>query len=790
MTFYCVNTTLLLPLAIVDVTLCHCTICRNGHTEVVKYLLREGRCSPNAANKYGRTPLAVTPSGHPAVIRELLRHGAHATNIYKHYGKQLPKGCPRKPTESAVKVFIVGKQGMGKSTLTTALKEEGGIMTYVMKRVRQVSGIEINTAGVIPHDIYSRTFGRTTIYDFAGHEEFYSGHDVMLRSSIAGSPAVFLLVSNLRLSDEEFRQSIMSWLAFLENQDVPKDPKPHIIIVGSHVDEVTPADVENKEAIVSSLLFSSFHFSGFVPIDCRYAESPFMTKLRKQLLESCSTLRYKTEISVNCHCLYLYLLDQFQNLPAIRVREALNNIQEESGKSHSSESGILSCIPDDPTHLCRLLQDLHERGNILLLRDTENFKNSWIILDGEAILSHVTGTVFAQNPSDFKKCMNVATSTGVVPFSKIQSNFPNLDSGMIVEFLCHFEFCHEVLDTEGQQLLQVATALITSDASINQEDVEICSSSPVIGERFFFFPHLLKIDVPGKVWEPSDEFSYYSGWILECSDPDKFLTHRFLHVLLLRLAFAFALAPDADSSSTDHLAIQRKCSIWKNGIHWGDRSGTEALVEVVNVRKTVNVILRCSKGKEIECVRLRSSLIHKIVNLKNELCSGVPTSELFVHPSDAACYPLKSVVHLKLVSYAELATAITEAKGNVVSRSGQTMDLNMFLYFEPYAHLGEQILQQLFDEENSVESKKTVSDEFLHYLAESVHQKSTLKFIDLFKPSSALFLERMHQDCPGPTHVLVKLLKMWRGGSEGSYQCLHKKLDKYSVFAGRHPLVC
>ena len=186
----------------------------------------------------------------------------------------MPEGCPRKPTESAVKVFIVGKQGMGKSTLTTALKKEGGIMTYVMKRVRQVSGIQINTAGIVPHDIHSRTFGRAIIYDFAGHEEFYSGHDVMLRSSIAGSAAVFLLVADLSLSDEEFRQSILSWLAFLENQGVPEDPKPHIIIVGSHVDEVTSADVQSKDGVVSTIVssstFSSFHFAGFVPIDCRY----------------------------------------------------------------------------------------------------------------------------------------------------------------------------------------------------------------------------------------------------------------------------------------------------------------------------------------------------------------------------------------------------------------------------------------------------------------------------------------------------------------------------------------
>ena len=753
----------------------------------MKYLLRESQCFINAADYYGDTLLALTPSKCSVVVRELLRHGAHTSNIYEQYSEQLPEGCPRKPTESAVRVFIVGKQGMGKSTLTAALKEEGGIMSYVWNWMLPVSGIEKNTAGIIPHDIQSKTFGRATIYDFAGHEEFYSGHDVMLRSSVAGSPAVFLLVANLCLSDEEFRQSILSWLAFLENQGIPEDPKSHIIIVGSHLDKVTSTDIQNKEVIVNSLLFPSFHFAGFVPIDCRYADSPSMTKLRKQISEGCSTLQHKTEISVNCHCLYLYLLDQFQTVPAIKVKEALSKIQEESGKSQSSESGILSCIPDDPVHLYKLLQDLHERGNVLLLGDTENFENSWIIFDRKTILSHITGTVFASNPADFKKCMNIATSTGVVPFSKISAIFPNLDSSMIVEFLCHFEFCHEVVDTEGQQLLQTATAQISSNTITSPGDVGIPDSSPVTGERFFFFPHLLQIDVPGKVWEPSNEFTYHSGWILECSDPDKFLTHRFLHVLLLRLAFAFALAPDADSRRSDHLAIQRKCSIWKNGILWGDRSGTEALVEVPDARKRVNVMLRCSNGKALDCVRLRSSLIRKIVSAKNELCSGVPTNELFVHPSDAASYPLKSTVHLKLVSCAELATAITEGKGSIVSQSGRTMDLDMLLYFEPYAHLGEQTLRQLFDEGNKVEPKKAISDNFIHRLAESTLQTNT--FINLFKPSRSLILERLNQDCPGPTHVLVEVMKMWRHGSKHSYQSLHEKLDQFSVFAGRNPLV-
>ena len=143
--------------------------------------------------------------------------------------------------------------------------------------------------------------------------------------------------------------------------------------------------------------------------------------------ESCTILRHKTEITFTCHCLYVYLLTQFRDSLAVRVGEALSKVQE----STQAESGVFSFIPDDYGNLCKLLQNLHERGNILLLRDVEKFENSWLILDQDAILSEVTGTVFAPNPEEFKQYKNFATSTGVVPFSKIQAVFPHLNPELI-----------------------------------------------------------------------------------------------------------------------------------------------------------------------------------------------------------------------------------------------------------------------------------------------------------------------------------------------------------------------
>ena len=112
----------------------------------------------------------------------------------------------------------------------------------------------------------------------------------------------------------------------------------------------------------------------------------------------------------------------------------------------------------------------------------------------------MTGTVFA--PKDFKQYQNLASSTGVVPFSKISTHFPDLDADMIVHFLCHLEFCHNIADSEVLQLLH---SLGTS------EPVATFDST----ERFLFFPNLVSIEVPSGVWESSPDFRYQCGWVLQ-----------------------------------------------------------------------------------------------------------------------------------------------------------------------------------------------------------------------------------------------------------------------------------
>ena len=86
-----------------------------------------------------------------------------------------------------------------------------------------------------------------------------------------------------------------------------------------------------------------------------------------------------------------------------------------------------------------LCEELHTRGDILFLKNAKIPKESWIVLNKKPLLSHVTGTVIA--PTNFREHQHLASSTGVVPLSRLISCFPSYDPNMIVAFLLYFEFC-------------------------------------------------------------------------------------------------------------------------------------------------------------------------------------------------------------------------------------------------------------------------------------------------------------------------------------------------------------
>ena len=722
----------------------------------------------------------------PSTIRELLRHGVNPENVYAEYSSHLPEHAPKQPPQPAVKIFTVGDHGAGKSTLVKALEKEGSGLSRVAGRLKKVTGVDRNTAGIIPHKLESRYFGHVALYDFAGHKEFYASHAAMIRQSMAGSStAIFLLLADLRSSNEEFEGSILSWLSFIDNQ-CPLDPKPHIVIVGSHADEV---ELKGENAIAKSSILDSlehrdafrhFEFRGFIAIDCCYSQSSSISELRKKLAKSCETLRLKSKLSFNTHCFSIYLLDTFRDVEAVKLKDVLIKVSENTALADSDHGKLLSFIPTVAPRLWEMCEDLHDRGSILLLRNAEQREESWLVLDQSTLLKTVPGKVFA--PKGFKEHQDLASATGVVPFAKFRDHFPTLDPDMVAQFLCHLEFCQEVTDDEVLQLLQIPLSISCT-------------------ERVFFFPSLVSIDAPElqqdsaaqipahasptQIWKPNSNYVYNSGWILQCSLAEHHFTPRFLQVLLLRLAFCFALAPHVKENERDLQQIQREFYVWKSGICWVTRKGVAALVQMDESGKTVTVLLRCLECSKLQCIHLRSAIIHKALCAREEFCPKVYTSEYFIHP-DSVQYPLKHTSELNLSSISQVTRAIAAGDPCVIGKDSQPLDLETLLCFEPYTCLNKTIIQELFDEEKA---SCDIDDELKHQIARCFHTKLDY-FVRMFSTLKLPVSAVMDQAPPSAVQAIVRLLQIWRlCRRKGTYQCLRRDLDQFSVFSGRNPLV-
>ena len=624
-----------------------------------------------------------------------------------------------------------------------------------------VKDVDEKTTGIIPHDIHSKALGRLSLYDFAGHKEYYAGHDALLHNTMTNSPSIVTLVVDMRDEEGKIRETLQYWFQFINNHSSEGGAKPHLLIIGSHADVIPSSEAKQKSKVLeseaSSYKFDNFTFAGQVIIDCRYAESSSMTNVRSTLSQICQTLRSSEEMAAAHHSFLVFLLDKFRDNLAVTLQMAEKRV-EQNKDSHRFE--YLKFVKSADHDIFEMCEKLNRRGNILFMKNKDHPENSWIVLDKAVLLSQVNGVIFA--PEGFKEHQkSLSTSTGVVPLSKLAPLFPNIDSDMITQFLCHLEFCQEIKDVG-------LVSLLTTEGQ----------SSPTADERYLFFPGLVQVDTPQDVIASSaSNLDYNSGWVLQCSKSEQFFSSRFLQVLLLRLAFLFALAP-TDPSTTDHLALHRKCSVWKNGIYWVNRSGGEAIVEIINLRQVV-VIVR-SELEKMELVRLRSAIIKTVINAKEEFCSKVLVRESLILPENAAVYPLDPR-KVTGVSITEVAATIAEGKKFVVTEKNQRIELEKLICFEPYAYLGEPLLQKLFSKD--VTERHEIVDELLNNIA-----KRTYKNIDEYRT----ILEQEFDERASYKGVrgLLQVFQLWRDkmGKERTQRNFRKKLDQFSVFAGRNPL--
>ena len=729
--------------------------CSNGHMDVVQYFVHEKNCNPLVslkndvsvhvtAKSFRNTPLALCFSkGHNAIGSYLFNKVSFGDNFFES------NDLIRAVTEEdcvlslSVKVYFGGHRSSGKSTLLKSVMDENSLFG----RWLNVKGVPPNTAGIIPVEFVSEHFGKVTLYDFAGHEEYHGSHEAFFENT---SHPVILIVVDLLMEDSHILQSLKYWLSLFVNGIMKAKTQASVIIVGSHSDLLSSAILPSKVSLLNDFVqlikFSGIKCVGWIDIDCRKSYSSGMTKLRNHLRECCFRIRLKSDYDNRrqAYSLKQYLLCHHSHDKAITCGHLMDMIPE-------SDDECLSSLKDRSC-LYGACETLNTTGDIIFLKNKVK-EESWIVLNKEEILSEVHGIL--------KRIGSEISSTpGIIPLSLIASKTDS--SPLVIEYMLKMEFCLQI-DPEALSLIK--------------------GFSGVHSERHFIFPDLISDQRPDDVCIASSHSSYSFGWLLRCAGENIF-TPRFLQVLLIRLTCKFALVPHNNNPPT--LVTSKGCRLWKNGISWLDASYVEVTVEVLDMKTAVIVVLRCKKeihSSVMQCVKLRSELIREVLSVKGD---HVEAEEFLVHPKCLAVYqpPLEEVNLLPLsgVTRAMVSLNPSIVVDGVAGR--HWLSLSELFLFEPFECFGEQILRDTF---NPLNGDKGVSTSVLDAISNSA-EKSWTYLATALNVDNFLVEELKIDDTKSNIAKYRMILECWSRGGR-CYSELVQQLSNYSIFAERNPLV-
>ena len=117
-------------------------------------------------------------------------------------------------------------------------------------------------------------------------------------------------------------------------------------------------------------------------------------------------------------------------------------------------------------------------------------------------------------------------------------------------------------------------------------------------------------------------------------------------------------------------------------------------------------MMRCPKGEEAKCTQLRSKVIQKVLEAKDEYCKAVEMFESFIHPTDVK-YPCShNAEDLKYYSLSEIATAISMGEAKVLDNRGRNpFPIKDLLLLDPNTGTSRELLSELFGTKHSVDKK-------------------------------------------------------------------------------------
>ncbi|XP_072044256.1 uncharacterized protein [Amphiura filiformis] len=253
----------------------------------------------NARDGDGNTPLHKAAEKRNRIeFKLLMEHGANALirnkageqplDLYgDHTPRELVELVQKQRKEElmlegetkldTVKVLLLGEPAAGKTTLTKGITDEDPAYTP--------------TAGIDIDEFSLEGAGNFSIWDCAGHEEFHVTHSLFLE----GDNTIFLVVYDLSVltrkkkAKERYYEKLKYWLCFAKAGIRQNSTKPTVLLVGTHLDQVS-TKTNGKKAAQGTVQALQDLFKEFLNIsDCTIAlntkkkDSEEMACLKSQL---------------------------------------------------------------------------------------------------------------------------------------------------------------------------------------------------------------------------------------------------------------------------------------------------------------------------------------------------------------------------------------------------------------------------------------------------------------------------------------------------------------------------
>ena len=518
--------------------------------------------------------------------------------------------------------------------------------------------VEPLTAGIIPHQVDS-PYSNMIIYDLAGHHQYFSSHSACLEAISLTSPAIFLLLQDLRHDPEAMTKKVYYWSAMIDGVCHKCPQQSSVIVVGTHADLLTPGELSQKLTHLRSRAEAAISHQELVRVLALNVAATYSREMDQFKDELCSInkdlVHMSPRISMMCHMMLAFLKQKIPDLDvdAISLSDLIAYLKADQDK----------LIDPDSTEIIPVLQTLSEKGLILFI-PSEDPLNSWIVLRKESILKKVNGALFA-DPS-LKEYIHVASNTGIVARAVIKKIFPEYNIEMLTQFMIHFELCQVV------ELSQV-------DTNMAPEGSPSSDLGPLL-----FFPALVSIERPSSATVPNNSF----GWSMIVKSPDQFFTTRCLHVLLRRLPSEFALP--AIRATPLHSNLHYKCDVWSRGIKWLNETGVTTIVEMSETFQSLSLEMFSPDRESHKYVNLAGAVLAVIKTASQEFCPHLEVLELISYPSEAssdhsddAKVPLKKALP-EGVELSSLKKALIEGDKHITDVNGEKyVVMKVWMKIEP-----------------------------------------------------------------------------------------------------------